>query len=177
MRTPLNLADSINPLSVKPLAVLRFPKADAKNTLKDNIATRLVIAVGGTLTPTSDDPPITAAEEAARDKRSAEMLRVDLAKAKILYETEEGVVDFHALRVTYITNLARSGVHPKVAQILARHSTMELTMRVYTKLNPTDVSGAVNAIFEGTNRAQQFGSKRNNGDQGRQRKLKPYKQV
>ena len=81
--------------------------------------------------------------------RSAEMLRVDLAKTKIPEETEEGVVDFHALRVTYITNMARSGVHPKVAQLLARHSTMELTMKVYTKLNPTDVSGAVDAIFQG----------------------------
>ena len=89
------------------------------------------------------------------------MLRVDLAKAKIPEETEEGVVDFHALRVTYITNMARSGVHPKVAQLLARHSTMELTMKAYTKLNPTDVSGAVDAIFKGTNRAQKLGSKRN----------------
>ena len=50
------------------------------------------------------------------------MLRVDLKMAKIPEETEEGVVDFHALRVTYITNFARSGIHPKTAPILARHS-------------------------------------------------------
>jgi hypothetical protein len=41
------------------------------------------------------------------------MLRVDLKAAKIPENTEEGVVDFHALRVTYITNLARSGIRPK----------------------------------------------------------------
>jgi integrase len=42
------------------------------------------------------------------------------------------VADFHALRHTFITNLAMSGVHPKVAQDLARHSTIELTMSRYS---------------------------------------------
>jgi hypothetical protein len=41
-------------------------------------------------------------------------------------------LDFHALRHTFLTNLARSGVHPKVAQALARHSTITLTMDRYT---------------------------------------------
>lgn len=44
----------------------------------------------------------------------------------------ERVVDFHALRYTFITNLARSGVHPKMAQSLARHSDINLTMNRYT---------------------------------------------
>lgn len=79
-------------------------------------------------------------------KRSAEMLRVDLKSAKILEETEEGVVDFHALRVTYITNLARSDIHPKTAQILARHSDIQLTMRVYTKLGKNEVADALKAM-------------------------------
>jgi hypothetical protein len=38
------------------------------------------------------------------------------------------VADFHALRHTYISNLASAGVHPKIAQALARHSTITLTM-------------------------------------------------
>ena len=42
------------------------------------------------------------------------------------------VVDFHALRHTFITNLASGGVHPKTAQMLARHSTISLTMDRYT---------------------------------------------
>ncbi|MFW5690732.1 MAG: tyrosine-type recombinase/integrase, partial [Planctomycetota bacterium] len=42
------------------------------------------------------------------------------------------VVDFHALRHTFISNLARAGVHPRNAQALARHSTIDLTMNVYT---------------------------------------------
>lgn len=42
------------------------------------------------------------------------------------------VVDFHALRHTFITNLATGGVHPKTAQVLARHSTITLTMDRYS---------------------------------------------
>jgi len=40
--------------------------------------------------------------------------------------------DFHALRHTTGTLLAASGVHPKVAQSIMRHSTIELTMGVYS---------------------------------------------
>ena len=38
------------------------------------------------------------------------------------------VADFHALRHTFITRLARSGVAPAVAKSLARHSGPTLTM-------------------------------------------------
>jgi site-specific recombinase XerC len=41
-------------------------------------------------------------------------------------------IDFHALRHTFITNLALAQVHPAVAQKLARHSNIELTMKYYT---------------------------------------------
>lgn len=41
-------------------------------------------------------------------------------------------LDFHSLRHTFITTLARKGVHPKKAQMLARHSTITLTMAFYT---------------------------------------------
>lgn len=43
-----------------------------------------------------------------------------------------GVIDFHALRHTFITNLARGGVHPKLAQDLARYSDINLTMSRYS---------------------------------------------
>jgi integrase len=42
------------------------------------------------------------------------------------------VVDFHSLRHSFCTHLAQAGVHPSVARELARHSTMELTMKTYT---------------------------------------------
>ncbi len=67
-------------------------------------------------------------------RRAAEMLQADLKAAKVEIETADGFLDFHALRTTYITNLVRAGLYPKTVQTLARHSTMELTMKVYAKL-------------------------------------------
>lgn len=79
-------------------------------------------------------------------QRAAEMLQVDLARAKIAYETEEGFLDFHALRATFITSLVRAGVHPKVVQTLARHSQIELTMQLYTKLTSQETASALAAL-------------------------------
>jgi integrase len=41
-------------------------------------------------------------------------------------------VDFHALRHSFLTRLARSGVVPAVAKGLARHSGLVLTMDHHT---------------------------------------------
>ena len=61
------------------------------------------------------------------------MLKGDLEAAEIPYTDASGRdADFHALRHTFITNLARAGVHPVVAQKLARHSDIQLTMRFYS---------------------------------------------
>ena len=54
--------------------------------------------------------------------------------------------DFHGLRHTFISNLARSGVHPKMAQTLARHSTIDLTMNVYTHTVIGDLAQAVESL-------------------------------
>ena len=65
--------------------------------------------------------------------RAAAMIREDLAAAQMPEKDASGrVVDFHALRHTFITNLARSQVHPKTAQVLARHSSITLTLDRYT---------------------------------------------
>jgi integrase len=77
----------------------------------------------------------------------AEMLRLDLAAADIPYRDAEGrVADFHALRHSYVTLLERSGVSPKVAQELARHSDIRLTMNVYTHTRLCDLAGAVKSL-------------------------------
>ncbi len=66
---------------------------------------------------------------------AAEMLRRDLDAAGLPYVDEAGrYFDFHALRHQFISRLAAAGVHPKVAQELARHSTIGLTMDRYTHL-------------------------------------------
>src|SRR5262249_7907642 len=76
-----------------------------------------------------------------------EMLRLDLQAAGIPYRDEAGrVADFHSLRHSYITLLDRSGVSPKVAKELARHSDIRLTMNVYTHAGLHDLAGAVNGL-------------------------------
>jgi integrase len=78
---------------------------------------------------------------------AAVVIRRDLAAAGIPYEDEDGrVFDFHALRHTFLTHLAESGVHPKVAQVLARHSTITLTMDRYTHMNALDVAGDLDKL-------------------------------
>jgi hypothetical protein len=44
------------------------------------------------------------------------------------------VVDLHTLRMTFITNLTRLGGAPKTAQLLARHSDIDLMMKTCTML-------------------------------------------
>lgn len=75
--------------------------------------------------------------------RTAEMLKADLDHAKIKITTADGVADFHSLRSTYITSLVLAGYFPNTVQKLARHSTMELTMRHYAKLTPKNISDEI----------------------------------
>ena len=71
----------------------------------------------------------------------------DLEAAGIERENEQGeTLDFHALRVTYITNLGRSNVSLQMAQKLARHSTPMLTANVYTHAGIEEKSAAVNTL-------------------------------
>jgi integrase len=78
---------------------------------------------------------------------AADMVRRDLAAAGLPYEDEDGrSFDFHALRGQFITMLAASGVHPKIAQTLARHSTITLTMDYYTHLDLFNVAGALDKL-------------------------------
>ena len=82
-----------------------------------------------------------------RREELASILRVDLAAAGIDYrDAQDRVDDFHALRHTFITNLASGGVHPKLAQTLARHSTITLTMDRYSHTDSHEVANALNVL-------------------------------
>jgi integrase len=62
-----------------------------------------------------------------------ETFRRDLAAANIPLVDESGRhLDFHSLRGTFGTRLLVSGVHPRVAQELMRHSDIRLTTKLYT---------------------------------------------
>ena len=56
------------------------------------------------------------------------------------------VVDFHALRHTYISRLVASGANIKVAQELARHSTPTLTLGRYAHVQLVDQTRALDAL-------------------------------
>jgi integrase len=80
----------------------------------------------------------------AKSKKGSELVRLDLDAAGIVYRDAEGrVYDFHSLRSQFITGLARAGVHPRTAQVLARHSDVNLTMKHYTHLGMADLHAAV----------------------------------
>lgn len=56
------------------------------------------------------------------------------------------VVDFHSLRHTFVSLLARAGVGPRVAQSLARHSTPLLTFGTYAHLGANDERRALELL-------------------------------
>ena len=70
----------------------------------------------------------------------------DLKAAEIEAKTDAGRVDFHALRTSFVTNLARADVTLAQAQKLARHSTPALTANHYTKLTLVDGAEAVSRL-------------------------------
>jgi integrase/recombinase XerD len=104
----------------------------------------------------------------AAQKGGGKMLRADLKVARLAwvrsattddertarsqsdflaYEDSAGrFADFHALRHTFITNLVKADVHPKVAKELARHSTITLTMDRYAHVGLHDTAAAVNKL-------------------------------
>jgi len=82
-----------------------------------------------------------------RVNKAAKMLRKDLDAAGIAYKDGAGrVADFHSLRHTFISNLTRSGASPKIAQSLARHSTIGLTMDTYTHIGLYDERTALDSL-------------------------------
>jgi site-specific recombinase XerC len=81
------------------------------------------------------------------NKASAKMIRMDLEAAGVAYQDASGrYADFHSLRHTFISNLARAGVHPKTAIELARHKKLELTLGVYTHMLRGDSARALEPL-------------------------------
>ncbi len=80
--------------------------------------------------------------------KAFEMVRVDTDAAGILFLTRDGKADFHALRHTFGTMLARSGASPQEAMKLMRHSSIDLTMNLYTHLRLADSGAAVSKLPE-----------------------------
>lgn len=75
--------------------------------------------------------------------KTAHMLRRDLSTAGIEVKTTAGLVDFHALRHSYITHLVNTGANIKIVQTLARHSTPTLTLGRYAHVEDGDLRKAL----------------------------------
>jgi len=71
----------------------------------------------------------------------------DIEAAGIAKKDEWGrTVDLHCLRHTFGTLLAQSGVAPRTAQELMRHSDIRLTTNIYQHLALADTAPAVNRL-------------------------------
>jgi hypothetical protein len=71
----------------------------------------------------------------------------DLAAAGIPKTDDRGrSLDVHALRHSFGSLLSAGGVAPRTAQAAMRHSSIDLTMNVYTDPRVLDVRGALDAL-------------------------------
>ena len=119
----------------------------------------LVAPLRAFLADKRDDKPVWGKEW---PKHAARTIRKDEQDAGVAYKTADGFADFHSLRHLFITSLFRVGVHPRTAQVLARHSTIVLTMAIYTKPGneaveavgrlPSCVPACVPVLSDGINR-------------------------
>jgi len=152
------------PLRPDLVALLRLYVAGLESAAVKPVAGR----VGKSRRQVDQEPPATL-WPGTWVERSAAMLRNDLEAARaawldevkkspheqakraatafLCYTDDAGrVFDFHALRHHFITNLAMDGVAPKVAQTLARHSTIMLTLDRYSHVGVSDVLGGLDAL-------------------------------
>ena len=82
-------------------------------------------------------------EEAETDAERERRLKSDF----LCHANHDGLyADFHSLRHWFITGLARAGVSPKMAQTVARHSDIRLTLGVYTHVELADQTAAIQSL-------------------------------
>ena len=55
-------------------------------------------------------------------------------------------VHIHGLRRTFATRLIRAGADPKTVQTLLGHSTLDLTLQLYTDAKAMDLKGAIDKL-------------------------------
>lgn len=134
--------DSASPAVVLPARFTKNKK-DARQYVPPHVVDRLKAAIAG---KPNGEPLWGWATNFFRGKKAAEVLRNDLAAAKIPESTVEGRIDFHALRVSYITALSESGTALQVVQRAARHSDPRLTMKHYLRVKDAELADAANRL-------------------------------
>lgn len=85
--------------------------------------------------------------ETVFDVPSIETFKLDLEAAGIPYKDDRGhKTDFHALRTTFCTMMHGTGVLPRTAQELMRHSDIKLTMRNYTDTRLLPLNNSIQSL-------------------------------
>ena len=119
---------------------------DARLLLREATAELLKDHVAGKL-------PLARVFDVSEHWRAFDAIQADLKAAEVPYADAAGrYADFHSLRVTFGTNLARGGVALQLAQRLMRHSTPVLTTNDYTGLTRDDDRKAIAVLLEVTRR-------------------------
>ena len=113
--------------------------------------------------------PVSGRVPGGKERKTHKMMRLDLENvaraawiegAKTLeeqqaregsdfleYQDDAGLfADFHSNRHLFITSLERAGLSPKMAQTLARHSDVRLTLGVYTHVGLHDQTAAIASL-------------------------------
>lgn len=70
----------------------------------------------------------------------------DLKIAGIHKTTSAGKLDFHACRVAFISYILEAGATVKEAQVLARHSTPDLTLNTYARANDSRLAALTEMV-------------------------------
>ena len=132
-------------------------RADLVNDLREWLVDKLeavrseAMASNGQTVPLPE-PPTELPADTPLFNVPAGLVRIldrDLKLAGITKRDERGrTVDIHGLRMTFGTLLSVGGVAPRTAQAAMRHSSIDLTMAVYTDPKLLDVYGAMNALPE-----------------------------
>ena len=129
---------------------------------------RTWLATKPTLKPSEPLFPISGNVSGGTDRRTYKMIRHDLAVARKAWLADvelmderrareqsdflrycdhaDRYADFHSLRHLFITRLEQAGISPRMAQALARHSDIRLTMNVYTHVDLHDQTAAIAAL-------------------------------
>lgn len=112
--------------------------------------------------------PVSGRVAGGRDRKTYLMIRKDLEAARVKWLKESATIserrtreksdflahknhagrfaDFHSMRHFFITSLERAGISPKMAQTLARHSDIRLTLGVYTHVGIHEQTAAIGAL-------------------------------
>jgi len=131
--------DTANPYWVLPAAVVKNRKEQPRPLHPELVEELQKLKAAGKLEP--GDLVFPDGVPAMKE------IHKDFKEAGIPWKDERGhVVDFHALRTTYITRLQRAGVSPREAMELARHSDMRLTMKTYTDVAQLPLAATVRRL-------------------------------